>query len=291
MNATPWSVLLAGGDGLRVSEFTRQGDGTPTPKQYCRLGGRPPMIRWALDRARRVAPDGRILVVVNEAHRRFWEADLADLPRQNILEQPANRGTAAGVLLALLTVEARNRAASPVVFLPSDHYIEDEATLNGAIQDGVDAVRGAAEVVLLGMTPSEHDQECGWIVPGDGSPIASVRQFVEKPPADQSAKLMLLGGLINSFVFVARSAAMLALFERALPDLTDAFRTRVRPLVGVTGLTELYERITPADLSRDVLQRMPSALGVVPVPPCGWSDLGTPARLQRFLGQTAVVAA
>jgi hypothetical protein len=37
------------------------------------------------------------------------------------------------------------------------------------------------------------------------------------------------------------------------------------------------------DLSRDVLQRSTAFLSVIRVPPCGWSDLGTPDRLHRFL--------
>jgi hypothetical protein len=38
------------------------------------------------------------------------------------------------------------------------------------------------------------------------------------------------------------------------------------------------------DLSREVLERRPEQLLVYPAPSaCGWSDLGTPARMGRFL--------
>jgi hypothetical protein len=37
------------------------------------------------------------------------------------------------------------------------------------------------------------------------------------------------------------------------------------------------------DLSHDMLERRPQDLRVVRVAPCGWSDLGTPARLQSLL--------
>src|SRR5439155_3578454 len=37
------------------------------------------------------------------------------------------------------------------------------------------------------------------------------------------------------------------------------------------------------DFSRELLERIPELLELVVVPPCGWTDLGTPARLERFL--------
>jgi len=40
-------------------------------------------------------------------------------------------------------------------------------------------------------------------------------------------------------------------------------------------------------MSRDVLERSTPFLSVVRVPPCGWSDLGTLERLQRFLPRLA----
>jgi hypothetical protein len=47
----------------------------------------------------------------------------------------------------------------------------------------------------------------------------------------------------------------------------------------------LYEGLPHMDLSRDVLQRASRFLSVVRVPPCGWSDLGTPERLRQYLGR------
>jgi hypothetical protein len=51
----------------------------------------------------------------------------------------------------------------------------------------------------------------------------------------------------------------------------------------VPALEELYEAIPSKDFSKELLQRLASRLALVVVPPCGWSDLGTPPRLERFL--------
>lgn len=45
------------------------------------------------------------------------------------------------------------------------------------------------------------------------------------------------------------------------------------------ALSHLYERISDMDFSRHILETHVNELRVVPVPQCGWSDLGTPHRV------------
>ena len=130
MTASPWAVVLAGGDGDRVSAITRDAEGRVVPKQFWCCGGQAPMVRWALARARLIAETPRVLVVVREQHRACWEGALADVPRENILVQPENRGTAAGVMRALVEIQSRAITTAPVVLLPSDHYVADERVLH-----------------------------------------------------------------------------------------------------------------------------------------------------------------
>jgi mannose-1-phosphate guanylyltransferase len=286
MVGSPWAVILAGGDGQRVSELTRGSDGRTTPKQYWRFGGQPPMVQWAIDRARRVIPDERILVVVNEGHRQYWENDLAHLSRHNLLVQPCNRGTAAGVMLALMTILVRSEEQGAVVFLPSDHFVANEDLLQGAIETALGVCgRGDADMALLGMEPSEQDREVGWIVPTTEDRVTRVGQFVEKPPADGLPALRQAGGLVNSFVFASRAQTMVDLIERAVPQFARQFRAHLRYPIGLMGVHHLYDAISSTDLSRQVLQALPELLSVVRVPPCGWSDLGTPDRMMAFMSR------
>ncbi len=41
----------------------------------------------------------------------------------------------------------------------------------------------------------------------------------------------------------------------------------------------MYTRMPDLDFSRDLLEGRESSLCVLPVPACGWSDLGTPHRV------------
>ena len=284
MTAAPWAIVLAGGDGDRVSAMTRDAEGRAVPKQYWCCDGQPPMARWAVVRALAVAPASHVLAVVREQHSAFWPCAFADLPRRNILVQPENRGTAAGVMRALVEIQSREFTTVPVVLLPSDQYVADERVLGDALGAAIrNACHGDAPVVLLGMSATAQETGYGWILPESSGAVARVRQFVEKPPGPRVRELVRSGALINSFILAARAHVLLALIARVFPDNLRAFQRIAREPDGAPAVRRLYEALRSMDLSRDVLQRSTAFLSVVRVPPCGWSDLGTMERLQRFL--------
>jgi mannose-1-phosphate guanylyltransferase len=288
MTGIPWAVVLAGGDGDRVSAITRDAEGGVVPKQYWCCDGRPPMVRWALARARGIAPASQVLVVVKAEHRRFCQRHLADVPRQNILVQPENRGTAAGVLRALVEIQSRGDTATPVVLLPSDHYVDEERLLHEALVVAVRAAcHGDPPVVLLGISPTNPESGYGWILPDAPGVLARVARFVEKPPASHVSGMIRDGALINSFILAARVHVLLSLIGRVFPDILHAFQRLARAPEDGPATRRLYEGLPFMDLSRDVLQRASRFLSVVRVPPCGWSDLGTPERLRQYLGRAA----
>jgi mannose-1-phosphate guanylyltransferase len=284
-----WAIVLAAGEGTRLRTLTTDRRGVTTPKQYCSLSGGRSLLQEALRRGRRLVARRRVIAIVAEAHRRWWEPSLAELPRENVVVQPRNRGTAAGVLLPLLSIVARDPEAR-VVLLPSDHFVEDEDILHRALRRAQAAMEEhGCEVILMGITPDAPEPDYGWIVPaadGGGSPMR-VARFVEKPDPAKAIDLMRAGGVWNSFILAAPARALIALYERRLPDLLSAFRGALgdEPTAASVALAGLYAAIGDFDFSRDLLQGSETALRLMPVPPCGWTDLGTPDRVARCLAR------
>lgn len=282
-----WAVVLAGGDGRRVSALTRGAAGEPVPKQYCAFGAGEPLVRRALRRAAGVVPRSRILVVVARQHRHHWREALEDLPPENIIVQPRNRGTAAGLLLPVLDVLLRRDRDARVLVLPADHHVGSERVLQRALRAASRAARRpGAPLVLLGMVGEDGDHEYGWIVPaaGPAEGLRPVLSFVEKPDPETSRELQGLGALVNSFILAFRGETLVRLYEQALPELLRALVPAVLAGRPAAVVRELYDAIPSRDFSKAVLERFPGWLGVLRVPPCGWSDLGTPSRLERLLG-------
>ena len=107
---------------------------------------------------------------------------------------------------------------------------------------------------------------------------------MEKPGHEIAESLMRMGGLWNSFIIAARVSALVELYLQTLPSLLKTL-TRARAsdarLPEADAVRQAYARLEISDFSRDVLERSADSLRVLPVPPCGWSDLGTPERLAR----------
>jgi mannose-1-phosphate guanylyltransferase len=278
------AIVLAAGEGSRVRSLTKNADGVCVPKQFFAVDGQRTMLGWTLDRATRLVPKERVVVVVAKEHDGWWRRDLADLPAENVVIQPFNRGTAVGLLLPFLKVLQRDPQAR-VVVLPSDHHVADEEALERTIHEALGAVHlDGKRVVLLGAVPQEPDTEYGWIAAsGAVDGLREVTAFVEKPDRETARALMDGGAILNTLILVADGASLLGLFTAHLPGVLDALlRWRDDARVPERELEDLYRSLPAHDLSRDVLRLSCERLSVLPVLDSGWSDLGTPDRLRHF---------
>jgi mannose-1-phosphate guanylyltransferase len=286
-----WALVLAAGDGARIAGFTQDASGRVVPKQYCSFGAPVSLLRRAVDRAARMVAGDRIAIVVAEQHRPWWEEELVAFPPANIVIQPENKGTAIGLLLGVTHVLRQDPSARFIVF-PSDHFVADEDALHDALAEAVQAMHlDHRRIVLLGMALDEFDPEYGWIVCGPpsatGTGVREVLSFPEKPDQDAAAVLRKRGALVNSFMLVGTGATLVEVFEQTIGNAVQAFRTPgLFEDGGGQALRELYARLPSCDFSRHVLEPQTPRLSVVAAPPCGWTDVGTPARLMVLLRES-----
>lgn len=293
-----WSLVLAGGEGNRLRALTTRPCGTSVPKQYCSLHGGHSLLENAIARAQRVVAPDRVCTIVAQQHREWWtesQALLEALELGNLIVQPRNLGTGIGILFSLLHILAKDPQAQ-LVLLPADHYVRDEATLNGALLQALERLdRNAERPILLGLRPDEPDTDLGYVLPGDPDPFGGhcVARFVEKPGYSVAREIIDAGGVCNTFIMVASARTLLDLFLPRYAALVMEMQvglakgqTAGSPTGSWPALLSLYDRLPELDFSRDLLEGHAADLCVLRVPPCGWSDLGTPRRVaeivQRF---------
>ena len=284
-----WAVVLAAGDGARLGSLTTNDRGDVVPKQFCSLRGGHSLLTEALRRCEAVATSHHICVVVAARHRRWWRPLLAGVPTANVIVQPRNRGTANGILLPLLHIMARDPDAR-IALLPSDHYVRDEQVLAAALRAAVQSPeRKVDEITLLGIQPQNPDPDLGYIVPGsaDESGMARVEQFVEKPDESWAHRLIEAGALWNAFILTGHVRAFRDLFVMRHSGFVASMQSAIARdtnRVGVArAITEVYRQLPLIDFSRHVLPGAKGLLRVMKVDSCGWSDIGTPARLLETL--------
>lgn len=278
-------VILAGGEGKRLANLTTGTDGIAVPKQYCAWLGDESLLRATLRRAQDIVPLERVLVSVLERHRPYWQEQLRDIPDRQIMKQPANRGTGMGVLLPLLELYRQSPDAT-VVLLPSDQHLDDESVLSGSIRRAIEfAQQEPKRLMLLGMSPDHPETEYGWVVPErereDGT--LEVHSFEEKPAPTRARDIMAKGSLWSSLIVVGKLSAFLRLYDRAAHLLLHVFLRSYQRNPNPRNVTALYDDLPELDFSRDLLSSSPGMLRCLPVPPCGWSDLGSLARVSSCL--------
>jgi mannose-1-phosphate guanylyltransferase len=283
-----WTVLLAGGEGRDFGDFSVHMFGNSIPKQFWSLDGTGGMMGWALARARRLAPKEHMIAITRADHARWAAPRFRDLPPENVLVEPADRGSAPGLFLALTKITQADPEAI-VVLLPCDHHVEEERVLSEAILDAASVAAASHRIVLLGAAADGTGAECAWILPkgerraSRGAPraVGCILNHHELPATDRLARD---GAFVSTGIVVASGASLVAQFAATVPDL-------VRECVGHMietrdergSLEALYEGLSPRDFNRDVLNGSPESLAVARIPTCGWTDLGTPAKLQEFL--------
>ena len=290
-----WSLVLAGGDGNRLRALTTKPCGTSVPKQYCSLYGGHSLLEDAIARAQRVVDPDRVCTIVAQQHRQWWTDCpllLEALERGNLIVQPRNLGTGIGILYSLLHILAKDSEAL-LVLLPADHYVRDEDVLNRALRQAIERVdRNADRPVLLGLELDEPDTDLGYILPGDPDPFGgqTVARFIEKPGYSVTREIIDAGGLCNTFIMVASARMLLDLYMPRFAPLVMEMQvslakgqTAGSPTGSWPALLSLYDRLPELDFSRDLLEGRAADLCVLRVPPCGWSDLGTPRRVGEIV--------
>jgi mannose-1-phosphate guanylyltransferase len=284
------AVILAGGEGSRLSSYTREIFGYHIPKQFCPLLDGKTLLGETLDRISLLIPRSQTLTVLNHAHERFYSRLVDGTSAGNCFIQPTNRGTAPAILGALLRLIESGHTGAVAIF-PSDHYVTDDTKFMRHVSRALFAVdRSPQLIVLLGIAPDGPETEYGWIEPG--APVADthpafgqltrIRSFWEKPSPAVACELYEQGYLWNSSIVVADAVVLLSLIAAAVPELYLAM-TRFRSFFGLGTdddvLGNVYRDLPVVDFSGSVLAAFPTELSVLPVVGVGWSDLGDPKRL------------
>ncbi|MEO8339284.1 MAG: sugar phosphate nucleotidyltransferase [Nitrospirota bacterium] len=283
-----WSIVLAGGDGVRTTEFIRRWFGYERPKQYCTFVGTRSMFQHTLDRAARLTPWERVAVVAARHHQQEVWPQLNGRPAGMVLLQPKNMDTAAGIFLPLTFILARDPQATVVIY-PSDHFFSPEASFLSAVEH---AVRGSDRLggrpVLLAAKPDSLELEYGWIKPGRSldrtgkAVIKAVESFFEKPDDATVREAKDAGSLWNTMVLAANGRELWRLGWKCVPEMMALFE-RLKVAIDTTEelrvLDAIYDAMPRRSFSSDLLQCATERLAVMEMADVLWSDWGNPERI------------
>ena len=289
-NRNLWGIILAGGEGNRLKDFVTKLYGYHRPKQYCKIVHSKSLIKRTRERALSIIPNERLLTIINRQHLEYAEEEIGDHPAENIVIQPKNKETCAGLLLPLLNVYNRD-PSSIVAVLPSDHFIHPEEHFMKYVEEAGEFVnRNPNAIVMLGIVPDRIESGYGWIERGDPVHQSTTKNFYkvlkfwEKPSPQTTEVLFASGCYLNTFVLIGRSEEFINYIRLYAPEIYNPFQKirlnqnkQIEPLI----LEEIYNEIPAINFSTFVLEKITQHLHVLEVPDVYWSDWGEEQRILR----------
>ncbi|MBI4377323.1 MAG: NTP transferase domain-containing protein [Elusimicrobia bacterium] len=284
-----WTIILAGGEGRRLSDLTIRRFGEHRPKQYCAFLGERSMFEHTMGRAVALVGRQRVVTVIGRGHLRYIQD-----PRRvmgYVVEQPRNCDTAPGVFLPLSYVLAHDNEAT-VTILPSDHFISP----NWLFARWMDRAAGLAErlndrLILAAAVADRPETEYGWIQPGrliEGAEGAAheVLHFHEKPDVELAAQFLESGFLWNTLNMAVKARTLWSLGWEYHPGMMRRFESLKGAIGGpreAQALAGIYEEMETVNFSKGVLEHATPQTAVIAMQGLEWSDWGKPERIQETL--------
>jgi mannose-1-phosphate guanylyltransferase len=280
-----FAVIMAGGIGSRLWPRSR----VATPKQFLDLLGPRTMLQETVERVEPLIPLERVLVVVSEDHAGTVQAQVPDLPAENILVEPGPRGTAPCVGLAAVALQQWDPTATMAVF-PADHCIADAHGFRQAIAAAAHVAQ-KGYLVTLGITPDQPHTGYGYIQRGaslgeaEGLAAYSVQRFTEKPDAATAQSFVESGEYFwNGGIFIWRVATILAEMASLLPLLHSELQTVARTWKSpqrMETLATAWKRVPRTTIDYGIMEKA-TQVAVLPVD-IGWDDVGNWATLSGLV--------
>jgi len=283
-----YAVIMAGGTGKRLWPLSRQ----KRPKQVLKLLDGQTLLRRCFERLQPIFDLRNIIVLTNAGYADVVRENLAELPSNNVISEPAVRDTAGAIGLAA-TVLSKYDSDATIAVVTADQIIKPAEVIQQALRDGVTFVNHNPEkMITFGIQPTFASTSLGYIKcidpresPDCQNELYSVEAFKEKPDAATAKEYMDSGQYFwNSGMFVWKARAILANLAKYQPETVEPL---ARIQAGWDGpnqqqvLLEWFLKLPKISIDYAVMEK---AEGVHAIKlDCRWLDMGSFAALADII--------
>jgi mannose-1-phosphate guanylyltransferase len=294
-------VILAGGSGTRFWPRSRKA----RAKQVLALDGERTMIQQVVERLLPLVDPADVWVITNELLESQIAEQLPEVPREQILSEPAARNTAPACALAAFLLEKTSPETVIGVF-PSDHVVKNRARFAEVIRAGVALAASGDKIVVLGVPPTRAETGYGYIevgstvdateVPFRGIEVRRVKRFTEKPNRPLAEEFVASGNYAwNGGIFLWSARTLAGAIREHCPGMAPLLE-KIAAAYGTPQFAETFAEVYPQceNISIDYAVLEPrSARGemgaeIYSLPgDFGWNDLGCWDALHEHVADCA----
>ena len=271
-----YGLILAGGRGTRFWPRSRRG----SAKQVLNFFGERSLIQQTVDRLKPLLPPERIWVLTNHHLHGEIVKQLPEVPKRQILAEPAQRNTAPAIGLAAHILSTIDPDAVMGVY-PADHVIAKPREYVRLLRPAFQAA-SEGKIVVIGIRPRWAETGYGYIEfdqpgGGRGGAPSSVASFREKPDL-QTAEAFVAAGTFywNAGMFFWKASVLLENLRWFRPKTAALLASlpRFGSRQFAPKLEAVFHLCENISIDYAVLERARNVVGI-PAGDIGWSDVGS----------------
>ena len=264
-------VILCGGSGTRLFPNFKK---NPS-KQFIDFGGWT-LFEKTLDRINVSIFDSPII----STNKIYLNLVLKALKKKKIykykiLLEPSKKNTAAAIISSSLLDDIKIN--QPIVFLPSDHFIPQNAKFNKILNYNLKYLSNK-NIFIFGIKPTSPRSDYGYLLfKKINKNINKVLNFVEKPNKNKAIKLIKKNALWNSGIVLARKDSIInnaKIYQKNLFNHCLKSLARINQNRNVFTLNKrFFDKITSISFDYGILEKA-KAINTISLN-ISWSDLGS----------------
>lgn len=284
-------IIFAGGSGRRLWPISRQ----KSPKQFEQIIGDKSTLQLAVDRVQGKYGAENIFVSTNSKYADLVQAQLPQIPSQNIISEPMRRDLAAAVGLAVTHLgKAADNPKEPIAILWGDNYMDRVDNFLKVMNTAECLLaRRQADILFIGETPRFANENLGWLGLGeqvdeiDGQPYYRFNSLTYRPPLDECRRMFAQNSHVwNTGYFVTTLGFVQNLYQQNQPVMWQKL-TAIGQNIGADEydavLNSVYPELDEISFDDAILTHIPPEKALVLHSEMGWSDPGTLYSLKEAI--------
>ncbi len=273
-----YAVIMAGGIGTRFWPLSR----AHHPKQLLNIIGSHSMIQETVKRIKNLIPIEKILIITNKIQADALRSQLPELPKENIIEEPIGRNTAACIGLAALLLKQKDPDSTMIV-LPSDHLITPADKFLQILKEADKFLQKENFLLTMGVVPTFPHTGYGYIHIGEqissdnDFEVYQIKQFTEKPDTETAEKFFDSKDYFwNSGMFIWKTKTILDEIKEYLPDLYQGLQ-KIEVALGTPNgmdvINQIYPRLPSVSIDYGIMEKTKYAATIRAT--YDWNDIGS----------------
>lgn len=285
------AVILAGGSGTRLWPLSRQ----HKPKQFHSLVGPKTLFQETIDRLD-FLPKKDIFISTNQEYLPFVQAQAPDIPKANIIIEPALRDTAACIGYAAIYIGKKypNEVMSVIY---SDHLIQKKAEFIKKLKVAENLARQKNTLNIIEVKAKYPNTHLGYVKIGkmltakNGVEIYEFKQFIEKPNLKTATKFLTsFKYLWNTGYYIWKIDTILKQYKKHAPKTYQILK-ELQKTIGTPqhakALAAKYPILEKISIDYAIMEKVdPKIVRIIPAD-LGWNDIGTFSSLHEELTATS----